>query len=97
MRKLPLLAALAALAVALSVPAASAIVPPKQCKTIKVGSKRIMVKADQMRCPRAVEIIRDYARSSKRPPGWTCQKNPQSKLRWRCFRGKKEAFGILRN
>ena len=64
---------------------------------IKVRTMRIQVKADQMRCGRAEDIIRGYARSREKPAGWKCQRNPDSKLRYRCYAGRKEALGILRN
>lgn len=97
MRKLALLATLCAALVAGSAASAPAVVPPKKCKTITVRGDRIQVKADQITCKTAVRTIKNYARYGKRPKGWTCQKNPDSKLRWRCFKGRKAALGILRS
>jgi hypothetical protein len=97
MKKLTLLASVCALLVLSAVTTAPAVVPPKECDVIKVRTKRIQVKADQITCTKSESIIRNYARSGTRPKGWKCQKNPQSKLRWRCYDGRREALGILRN
>ena len=62
----------AVLAAALIAPGAGATVPPKNCGTITVKSKRYQIKADQMRCGTAKTYSRRYLSSHVRPSGYRC-------------------------
>lgn len=83
------------LALAVAQPA-GAIVPPKNCGTTTVKSKRYQIKADQMRCSRAKDYARDYLKSRDRPRGYRCRSYKGSKLKFRCERGSKTFFAIKR-
>ncbi len=90
-----LIVATCLLAIAVAQPA-GAIVPPKDCGTTTVKSKRFQIKADQMRCSRAKDYARDYLRTRDRPRGYKCRNYKNSKLRFRCVRGSKTFFAIRR-
>lgn len=83
------------LALAVAQPA-GAIVPPKNCGTTTIKSKRYQIKADQLRCSRAKDYIRGYIKERDRPRGYKCKINPDSKLRYICTRGNKRAWAIKR-
>lgn len=88
-----------ALAFALALPAAApAVVPPKNCGAITVKGKRYTVKADQMRCTTARRYSTNYLISVKRkPPGWRCERyGRETKLRFRCVKGRANFFAIRR-
>ncbi len=95
MKRTFLILAACVLAFAVAQPA-GAIVPPKDCGTTTVKSKRYQIKADQMRCSRAKDYARDYLRSRDRPSGYRCKNYRGSKLKFRCQRGSKTFFAIKR-
>lgn len=96
-RKLRTLILTAALGSSVLAADAGAIVPPKNCGTIKVGTQRHQIKADQITCTTAKKYAYGYLRSSRRPRGWTCRKYPRdSKFSFRCSRGTKQVYGIKR-
>lgn len=75
-------AALAVVAAALAAgalpPAASeAVVPPRNCGTMEVGSKVWQVKADQLRCRRARRYARGYLVSREVPSPYRCRRGPR--------------------
>jgi hypothetical protein len=67
-----LVAAFAVAALTLSAGPADAIVPPKDCKTIKVKGKRYNIKADQIKCTTARDYAGDYLRSRQVHRRWKC-------------------------
>lgn len=81
-----ILALLTALAVAVVVAApAGAIVPPRDCGILKIGSKRYNIKADQLRCPTAKRYAEAYLRRKAKPSGYRCTRGASgSKLVFRC-------------
>ena len=93
-------ALLLALALALAAPTgAQAIVPPKDCGTIKVGSKQHRIKADGVPCRFAKRKGARFLRSGKRPgKGWSCRRYPKSSgFSFRCEKGqRKNIYGIKR-
>jgi hypothetical protein len=98
MKKLALVALLTGLAALTSVTSAPAVVPPRDCGFIKLKGHRYNVKADQMRCSDAKDDLRDYALRGKRPgKGWTCKTYKDQSLRYRCYKGQREFFGIRRS
>ena len=86
----------AALTLALAGPGASATVPPKNCGTITVTSKRYQIKADQMRCSTAITYSRRYLRERDRPSGYSCATFSGTKLKFRCSHGSRVFFAIKR-
>ena len=82
--RLPLLLLAIALLVAVAVPQAGAIVPPRDCKTITVSGKRYNIKSDQLRCTTARTYAERYLRSRSRPSGYVCKRYTGSKLVFRC-------------
>lgn len=82
------IAALAALVVlAVAVASAAAIVPPRNCGTMKVGTRTFQVKADQIRCTTAKDMARRYIRSKDAPRGYRCRRgSSRSKLYATCSR-----------
>ena len=76
-----LMAVLAALLVA-AVPA-GAIVPPRNCGTLTVKSKRWQIVADQIPCTTARKYATTYIRSYKTPRYYTCKKGPSGSSLWR--------------
>ncbi len=95
MKRTFLILAACVLVLAVAQPA-GAIVPPKDCGTTTVKSKRYQIKADQMRCSRAKDYARDYLRKRDRPRGYRCKNYSGSKLKFRCQRGSKTFFAIKR-
>src|SRR5689334_7501984 len=71
---------------ALLIPSQSgAIVPPVDCHTMKYGSKRYQVKADQVSCSRAKDKAKAYLRTHRSPSPFKCTKGPSgSKLKATC-------------
>lgn len=63
---------------------ASSIVPPKNCKSTKVGKKRYYVKADRLSCKRARSYTRYYLRKRKAPRRFKCRKAKRSVLVFQC-------------
>jgi hypothetical protein len=98
MTKLPLAAALAALVTAAAAAPSAATVPPKNCGFMTLEGHRYNVKADQMRCRTARSDLERYVVERKRPgAGWRCRTYTGQALRYRCFKGVRELFGILRS
>ena len=94
-----LLSAIAVAAVAAAVAAgpAPAVVPPTDCGPMEVQGHRYKIKADQLRCKKARKYALAYLKSGTPPRGYECQDGaPDSKLKFRCFRGIKEFFAIRR-
>lgn len=85
--KLQLVALIAAFSVMLvaAVPA-DAIVPPRNCGTIKVKSKRWQIVADQIRCSTAKKWAARYIRSYKKPRYYKCKRGPSGSSLWRTCR-----------
>jgi hypothetical protein len=82
---------------AILAPGAGATVPPKNCGTITVKSKRYQIKADQMRCTTAKTYSRRYLRSHSRPSGYSCRDYSSStKLKFRCSKRVRVFFAIRR-
>ena len=78
-------------------PGAAATVPPKNCGTITVKSKRYQIKADQMRCDTAKTYSRRYLRRRARPSGYRCRSySGGTALRFRCSKSVKVFFAIRR-
>jgi hypothetical protein len=83
--KLPLILAVAALiSVVVAIPA-GAIVPPRECGTLTVGTRKFNIKSDQLRCTTAKKYAANYIRSHTRPRYYTCKKGASgSSLAFRC-------------
>ena len=94
----PALAAVAAVACALAwTPVTGATVPPKNCGTMTVKSKRYQIKADQMRCDTAKTYSRRYLSRHDRPSGYRCTDfGASTKLKFRCAKGVRVFFAIKR-
>ena len=98
MKSITLLSLVAALLVAVAAAGpAGAIVPPKNCHTIKVGSKSYQVKAD-IRCKRARKYARRYLAGNGAPDGWSCQRYSRSEtnIAFKGTRGQRSVFAIRR-
>ena len=67
---------------------AQAIVPPKNCGTIKVSHKRWQIKADQIRCTTARKYATKYIAHHTRPRGYSCHKFKGSALYAKCVNTK---------
>lgn len=93
-RRAPLLLAVV-LSLGLAAPA-GAVVPPRDCGTLKHGSKRYNVKADQLRCSTAKDHTKRYLSSRRKPSGYKCKRYSDSKLEFRCVKGKATFFAIRR-
>ena len=95
----PLIALLIALALPLlATAAAPATVPPKNCGFMELKGHRYNVKADGLRCATARDYLRRYAVRGRRPGrGWTCKTYSGQALRYRCYKGEREFFGIRRS
>ena len=52
---------------------AGAIVPPRNCGNVKVGSRTFNIKADQLRCTSAKKYGVAYVRSHKAPRYYRCK------------------------
>jgi hypothetical protein len=91
------LAVTALVAAVLPLAPAAAIVPPTDCKFIRVNGKRYNVKADQLRCRDAVSMARAYLARHRKPRGYACRDfRGGTQLRFRCSRGTKVFFAIRR-
>ena len=78
-------------------PGTAATVPPKNCGTITVNSKRYQIKADQMRCDTAKTYSRRYLRRHARPSGYRCRSySGGTALKFRCSKSVKVFFAIRR-
>lgn len=89
--------ALAALLGAVALTAvAAATVPPRNCGTLKVGSRTYTIKADQIRCSTAKANAQAYLRSRKVPAGFTCRNFTGSKMTFRCSKKVQVFFAIRR-
>jgi hypothetical protein len=74
----------ATLGAALAVAPSQAIVPPKNCGTIKVNHKRWNIKADQLPCTKARKYATAYLAHHTRPPGYSCHRFKGSALYAKC-------------
>ena len=88
-----LLAAAALLAAIFAAGPAGAIVPPKDCGIIKVGSKHYNVKADQLPCRHhnghnARAYSRAYLSSHDKPRYYSCYSYSGSAIKFRCIATK---------
>lgn len=92
---------LAALALAVAVPATSpAVIPPKECGTVKAGGKKHRIKADGVKCRYAKRKGKRYLRRGIEPgKAWKCRTYPSSSaFSFKCDRGTRKAiFGIRKN
>ena len=89
----------AAVAAILSLPAlATAVVPPKNCGTMTVKSKRYQVKADQMSCSTGRDHTRRFLKTGRKPRGYKCKDYPskKGKVDFYCNNAKKIFFAIRR-
>ena len=89
----------ATLVAALAIPgAATAVVPPKNCGTISVGSKRFQVKAEQISCSTARDHVRRYSRTKRAPRGYRCRNltTAKNKVNFQCSNGRKIFLAIRR-
>lgn len=86
----------AALALGATAGPSQAVVPPKNCGTMKVKGKRYNVKADQLSCRSAKSWTKRYLEKKRRPKGYTCTRYKNTKLVFRCNRGIKNFFAIKR-
>ncbi|HEX8084024.1 MAG TPA: hypothetical protein VF529_07005 [Solirubrobacteraceae bacterium] len=87
-----------AAAAALALPAAApAVVPPKNCGTIKVKGKRYNVKADQISCAAGRRYAERKLRGRGAPRGYKCKKPSRgSAIKVYCEDTPKVFFAILR-
>lgn len=65
---------------------AGAIVPPRNCGTITVKSKRWNIVADQLRCSAAKKWAATYIRTYKAPRYYKCKRGPSGSSLWRTCR-----------
>ena len=90
-------AAIALTAVFAGADDAGATVPPRNCGTMSVKSKRYQIKADQMRCSTAKTYSRRYLSRHARPAGYRCRDyNGGTALRLRCSKSVRVFFAIRR-
>ena len=88
-RKAVLLAVAAGLAGAsLTAGPAGAIVPPKDCKTIRFHGKKYNIKADQLKCKKARAYAAEYLDSHHKPAGYKCNRYTGSAIVFRCVASK---------
>jgi len=92
-RALPV--AVLVLALAAAAPA-GAIVPPRDCKTLRADGKRFGVKSHLLRCPTARRYARRWLDDSRRPRGWSCTRPRGTLLKLHCTRGDRTFFVIRR-
>jgi hypothetical protein len=76
--------ALGAAAALLAATPGQAIVPPKDCGSIKVKHRRYNIKGDQLPCSQARRYSATYIASRKRPRGYRCQRFSGSALMAKC-------------
>ncbi len=74
MRRFALIAVLALAAGVASVPADAGAVPPKSCKTVKVGGKRYLVIVHGVSCKFGRKWVPLRLRQGRRAPGFRCRK-----------------------
>ncbi len=78
-------------------PRGDAIVPPSDCGSLTVKSKRYNVKADQLRCRTARTYATRYLSAHRKPKGFRCRDfGAETKLKFRCSRGIQVFFAIRR-
>jgi len=90
---------LAALALALALPAlGGAVVPPKNCGSMTVKHKHYQVKADQISCKDGRDNARKFLRNGSKPRGYKCKDYASKKGRvdFYCNKGVKIFFAIRR-
>ncbi len=76
---------------------AAAIVPPRNCGTLKAKGKRYNIKADQIRCRTARAHASRYLTAGRRPRGYRCRNyGRQTKIKFRCSKGIRVFFAIRR-
>jgi hypothetical protein len=76
---------------------AGAVVPPRNCGNMTVGTKTYNIKADQLRCRTARTYSRRYLRTRERPRGYRCRNYGRTtKIKFRCSRGIRVFFAIRR-
>ena len=93
----PVAVALAALLLLVFAAPSPAPVTPRKCGEISVGSKRYLVKADQVRCRTAKRWARRYLNSGWRPSGYSCRPGSTgSGLKFRCWKSQRTYFAIKR-
>ncbi len=83
----------------LAAPAAEAIVPPRDCGRLEIGTRTYNVKADQMRCADARTWTRRYLGGRKlKPPGFTCRRYSakETSLAFRCSGSRNRTFFAIR-
>ncbi len=74
-----------------------AIVPPRDCGTVKAKGARYNIKADQIRCATARSYASRYLGDGRRPRGYRCRNyGRQTKIKFRCSRGIRVVFAIRR-
>ncbi len=97
MTRATILAAAVAAALCLA-PAATAVVPPKNCGTMTVKGKRFQVKADQISCSTGRDHAKRYLTNGSKPRGYSCRRPSQSKGRVNvyCNNGRKIFLAIRR-
>lgn len=78
-------------------PPAGAIVPPRDCGTLKAKGTRYGIKADQLRCRTARTYASRYLNERRRPRGYRCRNyGRETRIRFRCSRGVRVFFAIRR-
>jgi hypothetical protein len=83
--KLSLILAVAALLSVIATIPADAIVPPRDCGTLKIGSRKYNIKSDQLRCTTAKRYAEAYLRHRTKPRYYTCKRGASgSSLVFRC-------------
>lgn len=90
---------LALLLVPVVAPAAEAIVPPRDCGRLTIGTRTFNVKADQMRCADARTYTRRYLGGRRlKPKGFTCRRYSASEtsLAFRCSGSRNRTFFAIR-
>jgi hypothetical protein len=97
-RRLLVLICLVAVAGLLVAGPAQAIIPPKDCGTIRVKGKRYQIKGDRVSCSTARSWSRRRLTSGYKPRGWTCRNYAagESYLKFRCSHGIRSYFAIRR-
>ena len=71
-------------AAAFAAPAASAIVPPKDCGTITVHGKKYNIKADQLKCTKARTTPPHTSRLAHNRPATSASGTPAARIVFRC-------------
>lgn len=63
---------------------APAVVPPRDCGTLRVSGRSYNIKADQLRCSTAKKYATAYLAHHTRPKGFSCRRNKNSALVAKC-------------